>query len=113
MDIELRWSSYIELERAAEEARSGFNVEDFLGGGSEASSSYKEFIALVAEICGESAERHQARTMFNILTSANKEKKERIEVAVSHFSLRGTLFKRELDKLHSLAQVLFGTKHIT
>ena len=88
----------------------GFNVEDFLGGGSEASSSYKEFIALVAEICGESAERHQARTMFNILTSANKEKKERIEVAVSHFSLRGTLFKRELDKLHSLAQVLKKAK---
>ena len=92
VDADIRWNSYLELDRAAEEARSGFDVEDFLDGSessSRARESYKDFMALVAEICTESAERHQARTMYNILTSSNRNKKERIEVAVSHFSLRG------------------------
>ncbi len=112
VDADMRWSSYLELDRAAEEARSGFDLEDFLGGAetsSRARECYKDFMALVAEVCSESIERHQARTMYNVL-SQDKDKKERIEVAVSHFSLRGTLFKRELDKLHSLAQELKNIK---
>ena len=51
VDADMRWSSYLELDRAAEEARSGFDLEDFLGGAetsSRARECYKDFMALVA-----------------------------------------------------------------
>ena len=103
MNSSERWKIFLDVSRVADEANSEFKVDDFIP---SAHKCYKEFVALVAEVCAQNDENHQAKTMFNILTNSTKEKKERIETACSHFNARKTLFKRELDRLHTLAQEL-------